>query len=442
MRLVALALALIVCGIGIFVLLRQGSDEKPNILIVMVDTLRADHLGYSGYERDTSPNIDRFAAENRIYRNAFSSSSWTPPSVASLFTSVFPTVHGHMPRPGGSKFGRNFTKLPESFVTLAEALQAAGYATAGITANPLVSEKYGMQQGFEQYYSPGREKGDRITKRAIKYLSDLRPKDKPFFLYLHYLDPHDPYKPPKPYDKMFSGPIKRWPYGEAELQIISQYDGEIRFVDKEIGKLFDWLKEQGLYEEMIIVFVSDHGEQFRERGFLGHGDRLHSEEIHIPLIIKAPGFEGEELEPVSLVDVYPTLVDLLKLEPSPDFQGLSLMDQERLKARGGVTTEIFRHYNLKAFTTAKGQRLILEYDPDKGLRLDSLLGWSKADLFELRSDPLELKPLLTDAIKENPVFDAAQKTYLSILKLTERHSVSEVPENEEMIRELKTLGYL
>lgn len=420
---------------------KSASNNRPNVLIILVDTLRADHLGIYGYERDTSPNIDNFARQNLLYLNAYSSSAWTPPSVASIFTGVYPSVHGHMPRPGGSKFGRLFTRIDEKFKTLAESFREINYTTAAITANPLIGEKYGLTQGFEQFYSPGREKGDIITRRAIKYLSKLRPKDRPFFLYLHYLDPHDPYQPPNKYKNLFTGQLTR-PYQESELKIISQYDGEIKFIDDQIGTLFNWLKTNNLYEDLSIIFVSDHGEQFRERGFLGHGDRVHSEEIHIPLIIKANGRSGQISEVASLVDIYPTLLDLLKITPDLNLQGLSLLGDLSLRKKDGVFTEIARHYNLKAYTTTSGERLIYEFPMENGLNIRNLSNPISLKLFNLKNDPFELNPIDIDIGSENGITHDSTSLYEKITELSKDYDKVELPEDPEMLEELKTLGYL
>ena len=218
---------------------RKKEQNKPNILVIMIDTLRADHLGFNGYERDTSPVLDSLARDNLNFKYAYSTSAWTPPAVGSLFSGVYASVHGHMPLKENDSLRAHgvFSTLDESFTTIAEALSHAGYDTACISANPMVSEKYGLHQGFKHFYSPGRESADIVNRRAFKYLNDLREKDKPFFLYLHYMDPHFPYAPAEPYDSMFSGPLAERKYKAREERFIGRYDGEIRFANDRIGEM-------------------------------------------------------------------------------------------------------------------------------------------------------------------------------------------------------------
>lgn len=424
--------------------LTDAGPAKPNILVILIDTLRADHLGFNGYERDTSPNLDAFARENLNFKYAYSSSAWTPPAVASLFSGVYASVHGHMPLKSddAERAKGKFSKLDESFSTLAELLRDAGYDTGCISANPMVSEKYGLEQGFNHFYSPGRESAQLVNQRSLKFLKDLRAKEKPFFLYMHYMDPHFPYTPIPPYDTMFNGSLKSREYRPREEKFIGRYDGEIRYVDDKIGEMFAWLKENKLYDDLVILIVSDHGEQFMERGHLGHADRLHTEEVHVPLMLKAAGKKGESTVPVSLVDVLPTLLDVAKVPvDSASIHGRSLISELAERKEEGVLIEVVRHYNQKAFITADGKKALLEYEMEKGLVNPDPTTTIKEHLYDIYKDNFEIAPL-KDAKLLSEMKEGLKRYYIEILKLRERYKNSEIDMDAETFERLKTLGYI
>ena len=420
--------------------------KKPNVLIVLIDTLRADHLGYMGYERDTSPFIDSFAASNLVFKYGKSTSAWTPPSIASLFSGMYASVHGHMPLRSQTEYGKRFTKLDNSFVTLAEVFKENGYATAAISANPLVGERYGLSQGFDLFVSPGRERAEKVNWRARKYISEMWDRQKPLFLYLHYMEPHDPYEPPAPYDSMFSGELKSRSYPQEQSNLINLYDGEIRYVDSKIEKIFAWLKEQGLYEDMIILLVSDHGEQFMERGYQGHADRTYSEEIHIPFILKARSLQGIEETPVSLVDAYPTLLDLAGISVEHKIHGYSLVSAIQKRKKEGIYSEIIRHVNEKSYLRWDGYKLINEYIMQRGVVLTPDLLTADPEMissqvFNIFNDPFEINP-----IKDEQLHAELSRSFLDLYAEHLGHKgdykTSEIELDDKALEQLKTLGYL
>ncbi|MCO6429535.1 MAG: sulfatase [Deltaproteobacteria bacterium] len=417
-----------------------GKAGPPNVLVILIDTLRADHMSLYGYERKTTPNLDLFGEENLVFERAMSAAAWTPPSVASIFTGMYASVHGHMPLRSETSYGKRNTKLDDSFHTLGELFKGAGYATALISANPLINRRFGFAQGFDTFISPGRERGAKVNRRAMKYLSDLWPREKPFFLYLQYMDPHDPYEAPAPYDAEFSGPLAAREYDEKELALIGAYDGEIKYVDAKIGELFDWLKSEGLYEDTIIVIFSDHGEQFMERGYQGHADRVYSEEIHVPLIIKAPGLKGRIAEVVSLIDVYPTLSELSGAQFTHTVHGLSLISQLQARKGKGVLAEIIRHHNEKGYLRPNGEKLITLYPMERGLTGHSP-GPISEQYFDLNKDPFELAPLPDAAVLEK-LRSEYEAEYSEILRSKEGYTVGETELDDKTLKQLKTLGYL
>jgi arylsulfatase A-like enzyme len=324
-------------------------DQRPNVLVVLIDALRADHLGCYGHSRDTSPIIDSLSRESVLFETAMSPASWTKPSIPSLFTGLYPIQHGVFTGNTQDSADRITSDvLRDEHITLAEALREAGYATGAFVENVQISSFMGFDQGFDVY---AEDLGDAqsISNRFIKWLDSGI--EGPFFGYVHYLDPHWPYVPPAPFDTMFSPPAQtsvdfnnvNWKYLERQIQsgdvklspddleaMRSLYDGEIRYTDTALAGILEALRERGLYENTIFVLTADHGEEFMEHGRIGHGNTLYDEVLHIPLIIRAPrgrvpeGPPGTIADPVSLIDIMPTVLDLAGIEIPGDIAGRSL----------------------------------------------------------------------------------------------------------------------
>ena len=329
-----------------------AGEEKPalahpDILFVLVDSIRASHLGCYGYERDTTPNIDRFAkAECVRFETVIPGGSWTVPAVMTLFTSLPADEHR-----------RVLPNLPhdEKAVTLAETLRGAGYATVGITANGMVSHRFGYGKGFDHWddYSAtlppeagmmkaasGYAKGMALTKMGLNRLKRRDPA-KPLFLFLFYMDPHWDFYPPLPYDRMFDstgkGPIRNaWAMKadkvtpEIRRRTLDAYDGEIAYCDNAISNLLASVAAMPRWNDTVVVIAGDHGESFWERGFSGHGNYLYDQELKVPLMIRVPKNRG--LKPGSVVkgqvggiDLAPTLLDLAGVPVPPSWKGRSLV---------------------------------------------------------------------------------------------------------------------
>lgn len=322
---------------------QKGSRPTPrNVLLIVVDTLRADRLGAYGNQRGLSPFLDEVAAKGVVFSNAFAASSWTVPSIASLFTSHYPSQH-HV-----TTFD---SKIPDDAVTLAEKLAAHGYSGSGFLANFRLTEALGYAQGFDHWRtytgdqrSGTKTRGSRLRSESLRWLDDL-PSDlaeKRQLLYLHYMEPHAPYQPRQPYRSRFFKPVDGVDEAAANAKVgrmnfaavtwrdiellQSLYDGEVASVDAELRLLFDELERRGFLDRALVVVTADHGEEFKEHGRTAHGHALYDESIRVPLIILAPGFEPHVVEQnVSLTDVAPTILDLLKLPPEPAFEGRSLV---------------------------------------------------------------------------------------------------------------------
>jgi arylsulfatase len=427
--------------------------KKPNILFLLLDTLRADHLSGYGYERETSPVLDAFAKENLKFDFALTAAPWTPASVASMFTGLYPSSHGMMPPNDRDIAKKGYSRLASSHITLAEILQGNGYKTLAVSPNPWVTKEFGYDQGFDEYYYLHRKIAEEITESGRELVDSWLKTDQknPFFMYLHFLDPHDPYSPPGEYAKRFSGPLSKSPfsYDDKMLQNIGLYDGEIKYLDTEIGKFFDYLKAKGLYEDLFIVIVADHGEQFMEHGNLRHGYKLYNEEIHVPLILKT-GREKDKgrviSETVATIDILPTIIQRLGLEPHEKLPGISVLNEEDLKTRKGVLSEIRRIYSMKSLTDPSGNRLILQqkYNQKHYEQEDSLQGWLTSEsigVFETKKDIVCSAPL------KNPALEARLKgSFDEILASAIGNTVKpDEGGNEiknETLDQLKSLGYL
>ena len=419
----------------------------------MLDTLRADHLSGYGYERSTTPILDTFAKENLKAAYALTAAPWTPASVASMFTGLYPTSHGMVPPNDRSLAKRGLARLNSRLETLPERLKALGYQTAGVSPNPWITKQFGYAQGFDEFHFIAREPADKITESGREIIEkwEKSGSEKPFFMYLHFLDPHNPYAPPAGFDKRYSGALQKSPftYSDQMQSDINLYDGEIAFMDQELGKFFAYLKQKGLYEDLMIVIVADHGEQFLEHGNVRHGNKPYNEEAHVPLMIKTNRKvdSGRVItESVSTVDILPTILARLG-EPKPkDFPGVSLMDEKAVKLRRGVLTEVRRIYDMKAITDNLGRRLIMQVpytqaEPDP---MKSLTAWGEPQItgiFDTRNDYACSKPIENKAVhaRLKGVFD---ETLSEAVKLLASPGEEGEEIKDETLEQLKSLGYL
>jgi arylsulfatase A-like enzyme len=304
---------------------RATSQDGPDLLVLMVDTLRADHLGAYGYGRDTSPTLDWLAEDSRVFDRAISPSSWTLPSVASLLTGDAPVVHGVI----------EGVPLRTPSATIGEALQEAGFTTFGFSANPLVGRLEGMHRGFETFLQVPFAPAEEVNRVFLDWLADH--EGARWFAYLHYIDPHSPYAAPAPWnDRYTEGCRTRFTQGFA-LQTLSDavnfgkepvefeagdiaclmdgYDAEIRYWDDQLGRLLGVLKNRGELDDTVVVVTGDHGEEFLDHDRLGHGYHLYEESIRVPLVIHASGrlAPDRKSEPVETGALKEALLSLLNL---------------------------------------------------------------------------------------------------------------------------------
>jgi arylsulfatase A-like enzyme len=311
-------------------------SPPPNVLVISVDTLRPDHLACYGYSRATAPSIDRLAAQGVLFENAYATGPATIESHASLFTGRFPYQHG--------AFTGAWSPLPDEEVTLAELLGEHGYRTLGMASSLRFEPDSGFQQGFQDYGVTRRPKNECsriVTDRALDWIG--QDEAQPFFAFLHYFGPHEPYGPPEPYRshwqtaptaspgdaetymREYRFPGREMP-AEALAHLEALYDAEILFLDSELTRLLDALDQRGLASRTLVILLSDHGEEFKEHGGLSHAQSLHEELLRIPLLVRWPGRipAGRRVtRSVQLVDVLPTVLDLVGAPPR-DVPGRSL----------------------------------------------------------------------------------------------------------------------
>ena len=325
---------------------QQSSRIRPNIVVIVIDALRADHLGGYGYSRDTSPFIDELMQQGIRFENAIANSSYTGESVSSLFTGKFPSSNPY----GAGWYAR---PAPDSN-TLAKLFQKSGYKTGLFCDTPVLGPHF--YEGFDTTACMVSDfgfsgTGPLVVEKALEFIKN--DTNEPFFVYLHFLDPHSPYEPSTSDYLRFSDSIYQQPLrlfedirpklpelitegfgpGNAAFEDLKlRYDAEIVFVDNCIRSFFESMKKNNMSDNLIVVVTSDHGEEFLDNGFLEHAWRLYWESIHIPLIIWAPDFvvSGNMKEPVSLVDIAPTLLSLAALQfDAGIFDGHSLFTKTK-----------------------------------------------------------------------------------------------------------------
>lgn len=374
-------------------------QRKPDVIVYLIDTLRADHLGTYGYERDTSPALDRFAEEAVVFENAYAQSSWTKASVGALFTGLLPSRHGAV---------RRDQRLRDDATTLAEHLSAAGYRTVAFVSNPNVLPVFGFGQGFDDVFDVDsvmlKGTADRVHAAIYEYLDARAPETDedraPLFLYVHTRDPHAPYKPPKEFENRFPPALK----GDPLRRVLSLYDGEIAFADAEIGRLFERLKRHDLYEDALIMVLSDHGEEFGDHGSSGHGHTLFEEQLRVPLIVRLPGRQraGTRVKaPVRVVDVLPTVSDLLDIETPDGIDGISFRNS--LRGTRGTTYDptLFSELDLD------GRAVRSLYRPPYKLIVQTLPRAEAGEwLYDLSADARERRNI---ASAKAPVVDALKQ---------------------------------
>jgi choline-sulfatase len=416
------------------------SGPRPNVIIYLVDALRADRLGVYGQRRPLSPRLDAFAATATMYEQAWAQSSWTRPAVASIFTGLEPEVHGADGR---------LDRLGGGMPTLAGRMAGAGWQTAAVVANPNASAAFGLDRGFGEFVlmPPERRESADVHAEVVRWL-DRRDPSVPFLLYVHTVDPHLPYDPPAPFRERFAAGVERRDLGSTEVvgallarslvdegqwaaDLLELYDAEVAANDHAFGELLDELERRGLDEGTVVIFLSDHGEEFFDHGGWIHGRTLYREVLQVPLVIRLPGQrEGRrETAPAAHIDLMPTILELAGLAPEPGLRGRSLLgpaDEQRavsaaldLDGWGGWSAvqggrHAIRHHRLGYVGPAE----LYELDADSGEQRD--LGGAL---------PASAGALVEEVRRE-------------LLEEVGRWDVAPAEIDDELRRRLEALGYL
>jgi len=440
-------------------------SEEPNIILIIVDTLRPDHLGCYGYRRDTSPSVDKFAEENLLFENCFAHAPNTSSSCSSILTGLLPHE---------AKVLDNDTLLPLQLDTVAEILKKKGYETTAVISNYVLREGQGFDQGFNVYNDRMddeelvRKRPERIAEKttecAIGYLKQYR--DKKFFMWIHYQDPHGPYTPQPPFNGLFKTSSKA-PFHLGLLNsnsglggiplyqrlgnntdydyYVSQYDGEIRYFDESFKALIASLKELGLYDNTLIIFTADHGEGMGGHNyFFAHGKYVYNSQIHVPLIIRYKNrASGRRKNFVQHIDIASTIFKAAGIPLRPYMRGRDLLRKKRdaKEIFSVMKGKVRRGYLVPRDVDVLRSSIIVD-----GLKLiRRTYGGSEDDyfLFDIRKDPREEKNIVEDAAYGRRLehlknrMDSVRRENLLGLDVE-----AEKPEYPDEVKEkLKSLGY-
>lgn len=423
-------------------------EKKPNLIFIVVDTLRDDHTSFENPHMRTTGNIKSSLLKKGVYfKNSYSNAPWTLPSISSLITSRYPSELG---------VKNLVSKIGDNEFTISELMKEEGYRTCSIISHILLKKVYGFSQGYDIYNeknisdkfgnhysisSPG------VTKDAINFIRKNRSRK--FFLFLHYFDPHYIYIDHEKnfnYKGTFTSKdisflrkqIRLKNYSQKDIDYLKYcYNTEIRFTDKYIDKVLKELKKLNIFDNTLIVFTADHGEEFVERGWLGHSTTLNSEQTNIPIIIKPPAGINMDIKNyedlnISNIDIVPTIISILKIKDLPDFSGKNIFSKTENK------NQAFAEVSQKEF----GSDIELISIVWKKWKLIKDLNKKKYQLYDLSSDPAEL----TNLYGGSPKIEASLKLKLVKWELGIRKKKRAVkrkrPLSDKERGRLKTLGYI
>ena len=437
---------------------RQVADRRDdqNVIVLLIDCLRADHVGAYGHPNPTTPNIDRLAADSVLFEQAIAQTNWTKPSVVSLFSSLYLSQHRVIEGPLRGRV--NSSNVPsghilvDEFTTMAEYFSGAGFMTGGFVNQAHMPDYLGFGQGFHSYYADLNDPD--VQDNFFRWVGQLR--DRRFFAYLHLLDLHFPYVPQDRFD-LFTDDvpdkvIKRLmvsdPEGFRELvdrnqltpqniqELTGLYDGELLGVDDRVGALIRFLKAENLYDKSLVVLTADHGEAFLEHGYFEHGgDLLYSELIRVPLLVKFPDNEyaGKRVpSPVQLIDILPTLQEYFGIQRTGEIGGTSLM----ALTQGGTDSHLVLSEvggrNGSVALYHDGYKFIFDMDTDA------------VEVFDYGQDPLDLVDLSGSV--ERSLIEQARVVLEERLRANEKYAaavaVEERPLGPLEIDKLRALGYI
>lgn len=407
--------------------LHSGACKKAgppqNVILVTIDTLRADHLGCYGYGPAQTGNIDRLAGESAVFENATSAVPLTLPAHSSIMTGVYPPAHGV--RDNGGYY------LDDKWLTLAEFLKGKGFATGGFISAFVLDRRWGIAQGFDEYYDhfelskfkmisldSVQRRGDETLGHALDWIDHN--KQRRFFAWIHFYDPHTPYDPPEPFHSQFNHP----PYG--------LYDGEIAYTDTLIGRLRDELEKQNLMSTTLLVVTGDHGESLGDHGESGHGFFIYDSTTRVPLLIRMPGQTHRQVrEQVRSIDLYPTICDALGFQPPSAVEGLSLVPLVDGKSLPET---------LSAYSESYYARFHYGWSELKSLRTQEYkyISAPTAEFYRLSEDSRETNNLYRAADQRIAMFESQLKQLLAGFAAPQKPR----PVDDESLEKLQALGYI
>jgi arylsulfatase A-like enzyme len=447
-------------------------SARPNVVLVVIDTARADHFSSYGYDKLTTPHFDAFAEDAVRFEHAYATSSWTVPSHASLFTGLPPSAH---------QATQVTQRLDDGFETLAELLGAAGYETAAYSNNAWVSHRTNLLQGFRRVserwrkaHRPRMPRAAHRTNRAIIEWLETRATDAPFFLFINYIEPHWPYRAPQGFQQRFLAPsvtagqqresgfrtvdwyMQRQRFGESLLPIRSaSYDAELALADDALGGLLHGLRRLGLYDEGLLVVTSDHGENLGDHGHQGHSFTLYESVIRIPLALRPPGGKGagtSRRDLVHLMDVFATIAALTGIAvDGQEGIGRNLLSGPAPEGRAIVTEYAYPRQFLQYFPRGpRADEVLAPYRRQiRSIRVGNhKLVWGsdgRNELYDLDSDPDEGD----DRIEREP--ELARTLESRLRSFAARHGAEaerlppplpRPPMDDDMESSLRALGYI
>lgn len=418
---------IVACVLGVLAWGCTREERPRSLLVITVDTTRADRLGCYGYGAAHTPNLDRLAVRGIQYERAYATVPETLPSHASIFTGLYARSHG-------VRLNLIF-QLPDEAVTLAELLSGRGMRTIAVCSSVVLDQKFGLNQGFQHYDGPGEEyaqehevewSAEEVTTRALTYIAET--EDQPFFLWVHYYDPHSPWEPRPPFSAL-EGAIP---------ESSGLYDLEIAYMDLWIGVLLDELEERGVIEDTLVIVVGDHGESLGEHGETYHSLFVYDSTIHVPLILVGPGVApGERInEVVSLVDIYSTILALFDIDsPSsssrvlPGLKGIAdKARHDRIAISDSMSPPL--RYGWNALEALRTENWLYIRAPSEELyRLDGTDPAQEVNLALSEPETVELlRNLLTETVRFMPDEGFRDQT---------GHLAS-----EQQVQALAALGYL
>ena len=444
-------------------------SDAPNIVLIVLDTLRADHLTQYGYAFKTSPMLDKLASQSVLFENAFSTSSWTIPATSSLLSGLHPVRHGT------TKEG---DKLSLGVTTIAETLNDLGYDTAGFSDNIHIGRDFNFHQGFDTFFD-FKGKGalaypdmSEMMGRVKSWVRHHRGDERPFFIYMQPMNCHGPYKVPRKYRKVLfpNGPSMRFRYYRQPMadimwggktarrkevtkpyveSLVEQYDTAVRYSTDQIGRLLTFLKKRDLYDDTLIFLTSDHGEELFDHGGFAHGYSLFNEVVRIPLMMKLPKQTSSRKEQslVSLMDIYPTIIDILDSAPKTRMDGRSLLPLLGIPGSAG-TREAAKGFKARRVLLSLDwkERAVMNGTVDAEYKyLDVLHDYSgrreEKLLFHLPTDPGEKKNL---GEKKRDVVNRLQRRVDDMSKAyaSDRPLPAENTHDKMNVEALKALGYI